>query len=67
MERVFSPSHSVARTFVTIPGHTITNVAGSSYGSGRSETPFTMLKIAVLAPIPSARVRIATAAKARLR
>ena len=36
----------------------------SGYGSGRSRTALTMLKIAVFAPIPSARVRIETAAKA---
>src|SRR5437016_3778112 len=38
--------------------------AASGYGSGRSRTALTMLKIAVFAPMPSARVRIATAANA---
>ena len=33
------------------------------YGCGRSRTPLMMLKIAVFAPIPSARVRIAVAVK----
>src|SRR5690242_2250026 len=36
------------------------------YGSGRSKTALTMLKIAVFAPIPSARVKIATAENAGL-
>src|SRR6267143_1814627 len=34
------------------------------YGSGRSRTALTMLKMAVFAPMPSARVRIATAENA---
>src|SRR5437016_2269567 len=34
----------------------------SGYGSGRSRTALTMLKMAVFAPMPSARVMIATAA-----
>jgi len=33
----------------------------SRKGSGRSSTPLTTLKMAVFAPIPSARVRTATA------
>jgi len=37
--------------------------AGSRYGMGRSTTAFTTLKMAVLAPMPSASVRMATAAK----
>src|SRR6267378_1675153 len=36
--------------------------SASGYGNGRSRTALTMLKMAVLAPIPSASVRIATAA-----
>jgi hypothetical protein len=36
---------------------------GSANGSGRISTPLTTLKIAVLAPIPSARVMTATAVK----
>ncbi len=36
----------------------------SGYGSGRSSTPFTTVKMATLAPIPSASVTAATAAYA---
>ena len=36
--------------------------SGSGYGSGFSSTPLTTLKIALFAPIPSASVRIVTAA-----
>src|SRR6266542_858000 len=42
---------------------TPTRRSGSGNGSGFSSTPYTTLKIAVLAPIPNARVRTATAAK----
>src|SRR5438876_7788904 len=35
-------------------------LSASGYGSGRSRTALTMLKMAVLAPIPSASVRTAT-------
>src|SRR5438270_11185794 len=35
-------------------------LSASGYGSGRSKTALTMLKIAVFAPIPSASVRTAT-------
>src|SRR3982074_1989332 len=38
--------------------------SASGYGSGRSRTALTMLKIAVFAPIPSASVMIATAENA---
>src|SRR5207237_10174329 len=38
--------------------------SASGYGSGRRRTALTMLKIAVLAPIPSASVIIATAENA---
>src|SRR5260221_2049635 len=38
--------------------------SASGYGRGRNNTELTMLKIAVLAPIPRASVRIATAANA---
>src|SRR5882672_7214351 len=38
--------------------------SASGYGRGRNNTELTMLKIAVLAPMPSASVRIATAANA---
>jgi len=41
--------------------------SGLGYGSGRSSTPFTTLKIAVLAPMPSARVSTATVVKPGLR
>jgi hypothetical protein len=37
--------------------------SGSLKGSGFSSMESTILKIAVLAPIPKARVRVATAAK----
>src|SRR6266540_3774096 len=33
----------------------------SGYGSGRNNTPYTTLKIAVVTPMPRARVRTATA------
>jgi hypothetical protein len=36
--------------------------SGLSYGSGRSSTPSTMLKIAAFAPTPSASVRTAASA-----
>src|SRR6266404_5640647 len=36
--------------------------SASGYGRGRNKTELTMLKMAVFAPIPSASVRIATAA-----
>ena len=39
----------------------LTSRSGSRYGSGRSRTAFTTLKIAVLAPMPSARVSTAIA------
>src|SRR6266436_2453459 len=38
--------------------------SASGYGSGRSNTALTMLKIAVFAPMPSASVTIATAENA---
>src|SRR5271154_3858268 len=40
-----------------------TSRLGSGKGSGCKSTAFTTLKIVVVAPIPSARVRMATAAK----
>jgi hypothetical protein len=36
--------------------------SGSGYGSGRSTTALTTLKMAVVAPMPSASVRIAVSA-----
>ena len=39
--------------------NTITSRSGSAYGSGRSRMALTAEKIAVLAPIPSASVRMA--------
>jgi hypothetical protein len=39
----------------------------SGNGSGRNKTPFTTLKMTALAPIPIARVNIATIAKPGLR
>src|SRR5437879_8299103 len=39
-------------------------LSASGYGSGRRRTALTMLKMAVLAPIPSASVTIATAENA---
>jgi hypothetical protein len=41
--------------------YTPTSRSGCGYGSGRSRTPLTTLKMAVLAPMPSARVIAATA------
>src|SRR5439155_7684992 len=40
-----------------------TSRSGSRYGSGRSKTALTTLKIAVFAPMPSASVSTATAVK----
>jgi hypothetical protein len=40
-----------------------TSWPGSGYGNGRRITPLTTLKMAVLAPMPNARVKIAMAAK----
>jgi hypothetical protein len=45
--------------------HSRTSRCASVYGSGRSRTAFTTLKIAVHAPMPSAIVIVATAANAR--
>jgi hypothetical protein len=42
---------------------TATSRSGSSKASGFSNTPYTTLKMAVVAPIPSASVRTATAEK----
>ena len=39
---------------------TRTSASGSGYGSGRSSTPLTTLKMALVAPMPSASVRTAT-------
>ena len=39
--------------------HTTIRLPGSAYGSGRSTLPFRMVKIAVLAPMPSANEPIA--------
>ena len=36
--------------------HTLSTRSGSGYGRGLSSTPLTTLKIAVLAPMPNARV-----------
>jgi hypothetical protein len=44
-----------------------TRLSGSAYGNGFSNTPLTTLKMAVLAPMPSARVTTATAANPGLR
>ena len=41
---------------------TCTSLAGSAYGSGRSSTALTTLKMAVVAPMPSASVPIAVIA-----
>ena len=40
-----------------------TRRSASAYGSGRSSTAFTTLKMAVVAPIPSASVSTATSVK----
>ena len=40
-----------------------TSASASGYGSGRSSTPLTTLKIALVAPMPSARVRMAAIEK----
>ncbi len=46
-----------------LPNMKLTMRSGSGYASGRSSTAFTTVKIAVLAPMPSASVRTATAVK----
>ena len=45
---------------------TRTSASGSGNGSGRSSTPLITLNIALVAPMPSARVRMATTANAGL-
>src|SRR4051812_20214792 len=40
---------------MVLPGHTATRRSGCPNGSGRRRTPLTMLKIAVLAPMPIAK------------
>src|SRR5262245_12573060 len=52
---------------LTIRFQIITRRSGSRYGSGRSSTASMTLKIAVVAPIPSARVRSATVVNPGLR
>ena len=47
--------------------HVSTTRSGSAKGSGSSSTPLTTLKIDVLAPIPSAIVKMATNVKPGLR
>jgi hypothetical protein len=42
---------------------TLTRRSASGYGSGRSRTAFTTLKIALLAPMPTASVATATSVK----
>jgi hypothetical protein len=42
---------------------TNTSRSGALYGNGLSNTAFTTLKMAVFAPIPSARVKTATVVK----
>ena len=49
-----------------IHSFTITSRPGALYGNGRRMEASTTLKIAVLAPMPSAKVRIATAVNAGL-
>src|SRR5262245_44717526 len=44
----------------------VTRLPGSRYGSARSNTVLTTLKIAVFAPMPSARVAMTIAVKAGL-
>ena len=39
------------------------NCSGLGYASGRSSTPFTIVNMAVLAPMPNARVSTRTAVK----
>ena len=41
----------------------VTSCSGWGYGKGLKSTPFTTEKIAVFAPMPSVRVRIATVVK----
>ena len=49
--------------FFVLVSSTRTSLDASGYGSGRSRTASTMLKIAVLAPIPSARMPMTAAVK----
>jgi hypothetical protein len=51
-----SGSEAVSRPIATCRPQTITRRSGSGYGSGRSSTPLTMLKMAVVAPMPIASV-----------
>lgn len=51
-------------TGVTGYASSITSRSGSGYGSGSSGTVLTMLKRAVLAPIPTARVSTVAASAA---
>ena len=46
---------------------TMTSCRASAYGSGRRRTPFTRLKIEVVAPIPTARARITVIVKPGVR
>ena len=50
---------------VASPSHTSRSASG--YGSGSSRTPLTTLKIAVLTPMPSARMTMTTREKAGAR
>src|SRR5207302_3797525 len=62
----FIPPMRIARWLLDSAAGTFSNGrttrSGCAYGSGRSSTAFTTLKIAVVAPMPRASVRIAAAA-----
>ena len=60
-------SPAVCESFVApaLVDQTSTMASDPGYGSGRSSTPFTTLKIAVFAPMPSASVSTATTVKPR--
>ena len=58
-------SRRSTRTRPALRSPTVTSRSGSAYGSGRSSTASTTVKIAVLAPMPSASVRSAASGEAR--
>ena len=62
---VFEVRHQPARKRRRLAPDVDTSRSACGYGSGRSSTALTMLNIAVLAPTPSASVRIATSGERR--
>jgi hypothetical protein len=54
---------TATRVPFSVCSHSRTMRSGDGYGSGLSSTPWTTVNMAVFAPMPSASVRIASAAK----